>query len=116
MLKGEIEILKAVALNKCTFKQITNSQVARNSPYIISTINALVQHGYLTKSETQDYQLTAKGARALFQFLPANTTTSKTALYRLLHKHLARAKGAVKMIETLGTEYTKMVEELENQK
>ena len=114
MLKSEIEILTAVALNKCTYKQIASSSMARSSPYIISTIDSLVRRGYLIKDKSKRYHLTIKGTRALAIFLPDNTTLRKTALYRLLHEHLVKAEESVNMINKLGNNYANRLDRLQN--
>ena len=116
MLKSEIEILTAVALNKCSLKQITSRSIATNSSYIIPTVNSLVHSGYIIKKEPKGYQLTEKGVQALLEFLPDDTVFAsyKIARYRLMHKHLARTKEAIKTIEALGNEYADGVEVLRN--
>ena len=114
MLKSEIEILTAVALNRCTGKQIATRHIARRSPYIISTIDSLVRRGYITNSKPKGYQLTLKGSQALLEFLPDSSILHNSALFRFLHEHLSKTKEAIKLIDTLGTEYTKKVEELKN--
>ena len=99
MLKGEIEILAAIALNKCTNKQIANNRIARSSTYITSTVDSLVRRGFIIGSKSKGYQLSPSGARVLLEFLPKNEGLS--AYKRLLGEHSARAKEAINAIELL---------------
>lgn len=120
MLKSEIEILIAAATNRCTNKQVTSHSVARSNPYVILTIDSLIRHGYIFNSESNGYQLTAKGAMALLEFLHDNSIFHDSDLHRFLHErlsiiHQSRTHEAIKLLDTLGTEYVKKLEELNNQ-
>ena len=116
MLKSEIEILTAVALNKCSLKQLTCRGIATNSSFIIPTVNSLLHSGYITKKEPKGYQLTEKGIQALLEFLPDDTSFAsyKIARYRVMHNHLAKTREAIKTIEALSSEYSDGLEGLQN--
>ena len=115
MLKGEIEILAAIALNKRTTKQIKSFRVARYSSYINATINSLVRRGYISTDRLRGYQLTDKGARAFLEFCPDNNTLSKLAHAKLLHDHKDKVGEAIKLIENLGIEYNTKIDEMQGQ-
>lgn len=68
MLKGEIEILSSIALNKCKMKHIINSRIARDNMYVITAFDSMVKRGFIQKSKSGEYHLTLKGIRALLQF------------------------------------------------
>lgn len=102
--------MKAIALNRCTLKQITSRRTALRSSYITTTVDSLVSRGYITKSKSKGYQITKKGTRVLLKFLPNDAVLYKNALYARLHDHVARTKEAIKMIETLGDDYYNQVE------
>ncbi|NHJ85995.1 MAG: hypothetical protein FK734_11070 [Asgard group archaeon] len=112
MLKGELEILSAIALNKHTRKQISNSHIARNNQFIISTIDSLLRDGYIIKIHPIGYQLTLKGFETLVELLPNNSINNYSMVYRLLHDRIIRTNEAVKLIETLSSEVIKKLEEL----
>ena len=114
MLKGEIEILTTIALNRCTFKQIAGIRLARSSTYIISTIESLVRRGYIIKNESKGYQLTEKGAKTTLQYSNEYRALRELAMARLQSEYSARTKVAINMIETLGNEYAKQVAVAQN--
>jgi len=68
MLKGEIEILSSIAVNKCRMKHIINSRIARDNMYVIAAFDSMVKGGFIQKSKVGEYHLTLKGFRALLQF------------------------------------------------
>jgi predicted transcriptional regulator len=114
MLRGELDILVAIALNKGTTKQITSSRIARSSSYVKSTIESLLREGYICGSQSKGYQITDKGAQAIVE-----SDTSVEALTRLAHNRLQRgfsnkAKEAIKLIKKLGIDYDVSVEGLSN--
>jgi len=115
MLKGEIEILAAIALNKRTAKQIKSCRIARYSSYINSTINSLIRRGYISTDRFKEYQLTEKGSRAFIEFCPDHSTLSKLAHVRLLHEHTDKVGEAIKLIENLGIEYNIKLNGIQNQ-
>ncbi len=111
MLKGEIQILSAIILNKCTAKQIMSSRLARSSSYISSTIISLERRGYIIKRNPKGYQLTDKGARAFLEFCPNRETLIKLAQEKLLHRYTDRAKEAIDAIKILGIKYNNILED-----
>ena len=68
MLKGEIEILRSIALNKCKAKQIINSKIVRDNVYVIATFDSMVKDGFIQESRPREYRLTLKGVRTLLEF------------------------------------------------
>ena len=68
MLKGEIEILSSIAVNKCKMKHIINSRIARDNMYVLTVFDSMVKSGFIRKSKAGEYHLTLKGFRALLQF------------------------------------------------
>lgn len=114
MLKGEIEILAAIVLNKGTVKQITTGRIARHSAYIISTLDALRQKRYIVKSKTKGYRITDKGIRALAEFYPGHPMINKAINNKLLRKQSSEASKAIKMIEQLSSEYDVKLNYLQN--
>lgn len=98
MLKGELEILASIALNKCKMKQIINSRIVRNNPYVVATVDSMVKHGFIQSSNLGEYRLTLKGVQALLEFGNTREITSK-----ILHSELFR--------QYLDTSYTQLKEE-----
>ena len=115
MLKGEIEILAAIALNKRTAKQIKSYRIARYSSYINATINSLIHHGYIRVDRFREYQLTDKGTRAFIEFCPDHNILSKLAHAKLLHEHTDKVGEAIKLIENLGIEYNLKLNGIQDQ-
>ena len=68
MLKGEIEILTNIALNKCKMRQIIEGRIARDNLYIMVTVESMVKNGFIQESKSKEYHLTLKGVRALLEF------------------------------------------------
>jgi predicted transcriptional regulator len=114
MLKGEIDILDSIALSKCKMKQIINGRIARNNSYVISTVNSLVKRGYIYKSESQEYKLSQKGIQAVLEFSDNYKLLRQTSQSNLLRIHLDRTSEAVKMIESIGVEYSVKLKEIQN--
>jgi DNA-binding PadR family transcriptional regulator len=114
MLKGEIEILAAIVLNKGTAKQITNGRIARNSPFINSTIESLRRKGYIVKTRIKGYKITDKGFRVLGEYYPEHPALNKAIHTRLRQKQSEQASQAIKMIERLGNECTIKLDYLRN--
>jgi len=85
MLKGEIEILSNIALNRCKMKQIINGRIARNNMYVIATFDSLVKNGFIHESKLREYHLTPKGFRALLEF-----GNNREILKRILRHELFR--------------------------
>ena len=67
ILKGEIEILRSIALNKCKTKQIINSKIVRDNVYVIATFDSMVKNGLIQESRPREYRLTLKGVRTLLE-------------------------------------------------
>ena len=105
MLKGEIELLAAIFLNKRTFKQIATGRLARHSPYIMSNIGALKQRGYIVNHQTGGYAITDKGVRALAEYYPECVSINPAVSNKLLRKQASEASKAIKMIERLSSDY-----------
>jgi len=112
MLKGEVEILSAVALKKYNRKQISNSHIARSNQYIISTIDSLLREGYIINTQSNGYQLTLKGFETLLENLPNDSIDNYSIIYRLWDKKILKANEAFELIETLDSETIKKLEEL----
>lgn len=108
ILKGELEILAAIALKKRTAKQITNSRIARYSPYINATLDSLVGRGYIIRNGLREYQLTKLGNRVFLEYYPDLEALGKLACEKLLHEQADKVSDAIRMIEDLGTEYNHM--------
>lgn len=85
MLKGEIDILSSIALNKCTMKQIVNSRIVRDNVYIIATFDSMVKKGFIRERKSKEYHLTLKGIRALLEFGKDREISSKVLRRKLLH-------------------------------
>ena len=113
MLKGEIEILAAIVLNKRTGKQLTTGRFARNSPYISSTFEALRQKKYIVDHKTKGYLITEKGIRALAEFYPNHEALNKAIHQRLLRRQNSEANKAIRMIERLSSDYNAKMESLQ---
>jgi Mn-dependent DtxR family transcriptional regulator len=105
MLKGEIEILAAIVLNKRTGKQLTTGRFARYSPYIISTLETLRQKEYIVHNKTKGYIITEKGIRALAEFYPKHEALDKAIHHKLLRQQTREANKAIRMIEQLSSDY-----------
>ena len=114
MIKGEIEILTAIVLNKGTAKQITSSRIARSSSYINSTIHSLVEQGYIVKNRYHGYQITQKGTRAFMEYSPNREALERVAHSKVAHEHTNKAEEAIRMIENLGIEYFMKMEDFQN--
>jgi Mn-dependent DtxR family transcriptional regulator len=114
MLKGEIEILAAIMLNKRTVRQVITGRLARYSPSIISTLETLSQKRYIIKHKTKGYLITEKGIIALAEFYPEHALLNKTIHAKLLRKQVSEANQAVKMIEQLSIEYDIKINGLQN--
>ena len=97
MLKGEIEILAAIMLNKRTEKQLTTGRLARYSPYLFSTLETLRQKRYIVDHKTRGYFITSKGIRALAEFYPAHEALNKAIQPRLLRRQVTEANNAVRI-------------------
>jgi Mn-dependent DtxR family transcriptional regulator len=110
MTKGEIDILTAIVLNKCTPKQIASSRVARSSSFISMTIDSLLEQGYILKDKYRGYRLTQKGASAFMEFNPNREALNRVAHNKLAHEHGDKAREAINMIERLGIKYLLQVE------
>jgi predicted transcriptional regulator len=68
MLKGEIEILSSIALNKCKMRHIINSRIARDNMYVITAFDSMIKDGFIHENKANEYRLTLKSIRALLQF------------------------------------------------
>ncbi len=112
MLKGEIEILAAIVLNKRTLKQLTTGRLARYSPYVHSTLESLRRKRYIVKHETKGYLITEKGIRALAEFYPGYAGANKVVNKKLSRKQADEVDKAIKMIEQLSSEYDIKIGEL----
>jgi DNA-binding PadR family transcriptional regulator len=112
MLKGEIEILAAIFLNRRSVKQITNGRLARHSPYFISSLGTLRQRGYILKHQTKGYLITDKGVRALAEYYPEYMTLNKAIYAKLLRKQASEVNKAIKMIENLSNEYKTKIDSM----
>ena len=86
MLKGEIDILSSIALNKCRMKQIVNSRIVRDNVYIKATFDSMVKDGLIRESKSREYHLTLKGIRALLKFGNNHGISSKVIRGKLLHQ------------------------------
>jgi Mn-dependent DtxR family transcriptional regulator len=114
MLKGEIEILAAIVLNKHTGKQLTTGRFARYNPYIISTLETLRQKKYIVNHKTKGYIITEKGIRALAEFYPKHEALNKAILHKLLRRQISEANKAIRMIEQLSSDYNVKMDGLQN--
>lgn len=114
MLKGEIEILAAIVLNKGTLKQITTGRIARCSSYVIPTIDTLRHKSYIVWRKTKGYQITDKGCRALAEFYPEHPALNRAICTRLLYKQSSEASRAIKTIEHLSSEYNNKINYLQS--
>lgn len=101
MLKGEIEILSSIALNKGKMKQIINDRIARDNIYIMATVDSLVKQGFIQKSKFREYQLTPKGIRVLMEFGNNRDILRRILQSKLLSEYSDKASEAVKKIEGL---------------
>ena len=110
MTKGEIDILTAIVLNRCTSKQIASSRIARSSSYINTTIHSLLNQGYIIEIPHRGYQLTEKGAQAFMEFNPNHEALSRIAHSKLAREHTDQAKDAIRNIEKLGIKYLLQME------
>ena len=86
MLKGEIDILSSIALNKCKMKQIVNSRILRDNVYVIATFDSMVKNGLIRENKSREYHLTSKGIRALLEFGSDHEISSKVLRGKLLHQ------------------------------
>jgi DNA-binding PadR family transcriptional regulator len=114
MLKGDIELLAAIFLNKNTVKQLTTGRLARHSPYIISSLNALMKKGYILKYQTKGYVITEKGISALAEFCPECLAFDRLVHSKLLRKQMSEVSKAVKAIELLGSDYEYKIDSMLN--
>lgn len=105
MLKGEMEILASIVLNKRTLKQLTTGRLARYSPYVHSTLESLRRKKYIVKHKTRGYLIAEKGIRELVEFYPGYAGLNTAVFNRLSRKQADEANKAIKMIEQLSSEY-----------
>jgi predicted transcriptional regulator len=87
MLKGEIDILRSVAMGKCRMKQIINGRNIRDNMYAISTFNSMVKDGFIQESKYGEYTLTPKGIQALLKISKKTNILSKESRSKLLHQY-----------------------------
>jgi DNA-binding PadR family transcriptional regulator len=114
MLKGEIEILAAILLNKGTTRQLTTGRLFRYSPSIVLTLETLLKKGYIVEHKTKGYAITGKGIRTLAEFSPGHAALNKVIFIRLLRRQADEASRAIRMIEQLGSEYNIKINELQD--
>ena len=86
MLKGEIEILSSIALNKCTMKHIINGRIARDNMYVITAFDSMVKDGFIHENKASEYRLTPKGIRALLQHGNNREVSRKILLSRSVYQ------------------------------
>ena len=105
MLKGEIEILAAILLNKRTGRQLTTSRLARHSPSIVLTLETLQKNRYIISHKTKGYIITDKGLRMLEELSSQHTALNTALFTRLLYAQTGEAGRAIRMIQQLGRDY-----------
>jgi Mn-dependent DtxR family transcriptional regulator len=114
MLKGEIEILAAILLNKHTERQLTTGRLTRYSPSIVLTLETLLKKRYVVKHKTRGYVITRKGVRALAEFSPGHPSLNKLIFINLLRKQVDEASRAIRMIEQLCSEYDARISDFQD--
>jgi predicted transcriptional regulator len=87
MLKGEIDILKSVALGKCRMKQIISGRNIRDNMYAISTFDSMIKDGLIQESKYGEYTITPKGLQALLKISKKTDILSKESRSKLLHQY-----------------------------
>jgi predicted transcriptional regulator len=88
MLKGKIEILSSIALNKCKMEQLIGGRITRDNLYIASTVNSLIEHGFIQNNNPGEYRLTLEGIRALLKFGNDREISRKVLRSELFHQYL----------------------------
>jgi len=110
MLKGEIDILSSIVLNKGNVRQITSSRIARSNSYVITTVQSLEKRGYIIKAAANTYHLTTRGIQAFMEFCPNHEVLNRLAYSKMLRSQLERTRNAITLIEKLGNAYSARVD------
>ena len=99
MFPSETEILMAIALNKSS-ERLMNRPMDVTGEYVGYLCDSLVSRGHLKRSGTREYQITAKGREALYDFQYSNRT---------------RIENAIKALQQLGIEINQRADKLEKE-
>lgn len=86
MLKGEIEILSSIALNRCKMKQLINGRIIRDNLYVTATVDSMVKEGFIRENKSREYCLTLKGMLVLLEFGNNHEIFRKISLSKLLYQ------------------------------
>ena len=90
MFPVEVEILLAIAANKNSHRKLINTLDVVGE-YIGYLHDSLVRRGYLEVNKTKGYQITAKGTKAILDFL---------------RERQDKADYTMKKLKQLGVEYS----------
>ena len=100
MFPSEAAILMAVAVTKDSGKKLLTRPMDVIGEYIGYLCDSLVRRGYLKRDGSREYQITAKGREALFDFQYSNRT---------------RIENAIKALQQLGIEINQRADTLEKE-
>ncbi len=100
MFPSEMAILMAIAVTRDSGKKLLTRPMDVVGGYMGYLCDSLVDHGYVKRDGSREYQLTSKGREALFEFLYENQT---------------KVKDAIKTLQQLGIEISQRTDKLEKE-
>jgi len=69
-------------------EQLIGGRVTRDNLYVASTINSLIEHGFIQNSDSGEYCLTLEGIRALLKFGNDREISRKVLRSELFRQYL----------------------------
>ena len=100
MFPSEVALLMAIVSTRDSGKKLLSRPVDVVGEYIGYLCDSLVEHGYLKKDGSREYQVTPQGRKALLEFLYQNKT---------------EVEDAIKSLQQLGIQINQKVDKLEKE-
>ena len=100
MFPSEMVILMAIAVTRDSGEKLRNRPMDITGEYIGYLYDSLVKRGFFKWNTLKGYQLTAKGHKAIYQFLSENET---------------KVRDTIGMLRQMGIESSQKIDQLETE-
>ena len=100
MFPSEVAVLVAIVSTRDCGKELLSRPVDAVGEYIGYLCDSLVEHGYLKRNGSEEYQVTPQGKKVLLEFL---------------YQNKAKVEDAIKSLQQLGIEINQKADKLEKE-